>query len=252
MSDYKVYWIHRKIHDDILTQGYVGITRETVETRYRRHVSNAKRQSPVNPHFYHSLMKYDDIVVTTLCLCERNYALILENKLRPVKNIGWNIAVGGITNPYFSAPRKKYVKKGRPDISGEKHPNWQGGIKNFRNFYCLLSDSPVAKAEKLEKAKVVVEKTRQMSDEQKKSLSDAKKRFFSEKGVWANSQADKFTWRMADKLYNSWVECPCGDRALSRRFGMFRKSTVKNMIKMFKNGWIPFEDKRWLEFKNES
>lgn len=254
LSDYKVYWIHRTAHTDILTEGYVGITRGSVSRRYARHLSNAKRGTKLNPHLYSSLLKYDDIVTTTLCLCDRDYALLLENKLRPIKSIGWNIAVGGITNPYFSAPKKQRIKKGYPDISGDKHPNWQGGIKNFRKFYCLLSESPQAVEERNRKraAKSIVKpKVAGLNEVQREKLSLARKKFFQENGGWVNPQADKYTWKMADAIYNRWIEDPCGDRALSRKLGMVRNKTIYTMIKLFRGGWIPLNDARWEKFKNE-
>lgn len=255
MSEYRVYWIHRGHHIDISSEGYVGITRESVERRIKRHLSNAKRGSTLNPRFYSALLKYTDLKVSTLCICDKDYALLLENKLRPVKNVGWNVAVGGRTNPYFSAPKKVVPKKGKPDISGDKHPNWQGGISNWRKFYCLLSESPVAMAEKKRKAEekaLAAANAKPMCEKLKKKLSDAKKRFFKERGPWANSQADKYTWKRADCIYEIWKDSPCGNRALCRKIGMVRNSTIKNMIKMFRDGWIPLEDDRFLEFKNET
>lgn len=98
-----VYWIRHKDHTDITTQGYVGITSETVKIRYRAHcrtafsenVSEEKRK-----HVHRAMRKYkDDIVLETICECTTAYAVDLENRLRPSRNIGWNIAIGGSPPP---------------------------------------------------------------------------------------------------------------------------------------------------------
>lgn len=256
MSNFKVYWIHREAHTDIEKEGYVGITRETVSRRYSRHLGAAKNNRHVNKHLQSAILAYDDIVVTTICICDKDYALLLENKLRPVKNIGWNIVVGGITNPYFSAPKKVKEKKPKPDISGPNHPNWQGGIKNWRKFYCLLSESPQAIKEKeIKKQQKLLHKkeTRgKLSLEHVEKLSLAKKEMYENGGPWLNSQADKYLWRKAQDVYLLWVSSPCGDRALCRKLGIFRTQTIINMIEKFRDGWIPAQDTRFLEFVNES
>ena len=201
-------------------------------------------------------MKYTDIKVTTVCICDRDYALLLENKLRPLKGIGWNIVVGGVTNPYFSAPKNVKEKKPKKDMSGPNHPNWQGGIKDWRKFYCLLSESPQAQAEK--KRKLEEKENRKTRHRQPHvpehiaKIVEAKKKYFEERGPWANSQADKYLWGKAQDIYLLWAKEPCGCRALSRQLGLPRSSTVKNLIKKFNTGWVPYLDPRFLEFLNES
>ena len=92
-----VYWIRKKEHTDIFTQGYVGITSKTVEERYKRHRENANCVNPVDNILYKAMLKYgsDNLVVSTLVECSYEYASNLEKKLRPERYIGWNIAIGG-------------------------------------------------------------------------------------------------------------------------------------------------------------
>ncbi len=255
MSEFKVYWIHRKSHSDIETEGYVGITRETVESRFQRHLRQSKSGQHLNRHLSSALKKYEDIVLTTICICDKDYALLMENKLRPTKNIGWNIAVGGITNPYFSAPKKVKEPKPRKDTSGPNHPNWQGGIKNWRKFYCLLTESPQAQAErerkKLEKELREKQPRQPRSTEHIQKLAAAKRKYFEERGTWANHQADKYLWSKSQDIYLMWLEDMCGCRALSRKLGIPRSTTIKGMIKRFNDGWVPYLDPRFLEFLNE-
>lgn len=109
-----VYWIHRKDHTDILTQGYVGITTKPVKTRYDEHLRMAfsdKTQKEGKYRVHHSIYKHiEDIVVTTVCECSLEYALFFENKLRSSRNIGWNISIGGVTTRN-GVPQSDYQKK---------------------------------------------------------------------------------------------------------------------------------------------
>lgn len=92
-----VYWIHKKDHTDIFTQGYVGITTKTVMERYKRHRENANCEDAVKSILHKAILKYgaDNLIVTTVVECSYEYASSLEKKLRPHRYIGWNIAIGG-------------------------------------------------------------------------------------------------------------------------------------------------------------
>lgn len=98
-----VYWIRHKDHTDILTEGYVGITNRSVSYRLKEHYRAVRSidvpNENVNISIVHKAMhKYkDDIIVDTVCECDHDYALWLENKIRPLPNIGWNLSVGGMT-----------------------------------------------------------------------------------------------------------------------------------------------------------
>lgn len=80
----------------MLEQGYVGFTSGSVDRRWREHKSAAKAEQVLNYPVYNAMRKYGDaLVVATLLEGPDEYCLEMENKLRPVPNIGWNISCGG-------------------------------------------------------------------------------------------------------------------------------------------------------------
>lgn len=86
-----IYWIREKEHTDIYTQGYVGITKLSLEERIRSHKKN-KKQSIVA----RKLRKYNNLVCSIIKEVENlDEALAFEAKLRPTQNIGWNLQRGG-------------------------------------------------------------------------------------------------------------------------------------------------------------
>ena len=89
--NYVVYWIHCVDHTDILTEGYVGVTNDE-KNRWKRH---QKRGS--NPHLQNAIAKYgwDNLIKEVILEGESEYCLEIEERLRPEKEIGWNIAKGG-------------------------------------------------------------------------------------------------------------------------------------------------------------
>lgn len=88
-----VYWIHAPEHSDILTQGYVGITTQSAKTRWDAHIRDTKRK---NHQFGHVLKTQAELIFDVVLIGEdRAYCELMEHRLRPIPNIGWNIAPGG-------------------------------------------------------------------------------------------------------------------------------------------------------------
>lgn len=91
-----VYWIHLPEHTDITSQGYVGITKLDVKHRFELHKKAKPRKGMRHTVIMYALAKYKDtVVIETLLEGSREYCLMIENKLRPDRGIGWNVAVGG-------------------------------------------------------------------------------------------------------------------------------------------------------------
>ena len=90
---YYIYWIKKKEHNNIFSEGYVGIS-NSPERRLLEHSIN---KSMVG----NNIRKYrDDIEIVVLYqFNNKEDALSKEKELRPRKKIGWNIAVGGQTPP---------------------------------------------------------------------------------------------------------------------------------------------------------
>jgi group I intron endonuclease len=117
MGDYNIYWIKRKHHSDIYSEGYVGISNNP-KRRFLEHKNSKKSNSTVS----NAVNKYEDIVLETLY---ENISLedakTKEMELRPCKGIGWNLAEGG------GAP---------PNMKGIKRPDHAENIKGKNNpFY---------------------------------------------------------------------------------------------------------------------
>jgi len=91
-----VYHIrYKKYHDNIDT-GYIGITNNPVR-RQAEHWSALTLQSHKNYKLQKAFDEQPDDLEFIIYkeFPERKSAELLEETLRPYKNIGWNIAVGG-------------------------------------------------------------------------------------------------------------------------------------------------------------
>lgn len=93
----EVYWIHLPEHSDVFTQGYVGVTRNTAEFRFKQHKQEAERRKEYERWtLTRAINKYGDrLQVSTLLISDENYCYEVEFKLRPDSRIGWNMAPGG-------------------------------------------------------------------------------------------------------------------------------------------------------------
>lgn len=94
-----LYWIRLESHHDILTQGYVGFTKDYT-SRIKSHQSaynHYKRKgSTHHPVLHQAADKYDcELVVDLIYVGDRDSALQMEELLRPHTYIGWNINRGG-------------------------------------------------------------------------------------------------------------------------------------------------------------
>lgn len=154
-----VYWIRHRDHTDILTEGYIGITNRSVSYRLKEHYRIVRSIDAPNDNVtvsivHKAMYKYkDDIIVDTICECDHDYALWLENKIRPLPNIGWNISVGGMT-----------CMLGRQQTDTQKmivSKLWRGCEKSeqeARRLRHLCVDREVPEDEKKKRSEVVLSK----------------------------------------------------------------------------------------------
>lgn len=86
-----VYWLHHSDHTDMFTQGYVGVS-HSITRRFASHRSRSE-----NNHLNNAINKYgwDNLVKDIVLTSTKEYCLDVEAKLRPTKQIGWNITNGG-------------------------------------------------------------------------------------------------------------------------------------------------------------
>jgi len=143
-----VYWIHHPEHTDIFSEGYVGIT-ENMQYRMWRH-----KKCKTNAHLTNSIKKHgwEQLVKDVILESDTVYCLDIEKKLRPQKNIGWNIAIGGgkpngweietklpewvrkkisdgKTGKAFSDEHKENLSKAKSGKNGKLANNFKGFIK---------------------------------------------------------------------------------------------------------------------------
>jgi hypothetical protein len=120
-----VYWIRHKDHTDIFSQGYVGVSKNT-EARFKRHSKYSDNQ-----HLKAAIKKYgwNNLIKQIVLIGEEIYCYNLELKIRPTKQIGWNIAEGGAKPPIAQYRGDNYVSplKGKsrltPWLIGRKVSN---------------------------------------------------------------------------------------------------------------------------------
>lgn len=102
-----VYWIHLEEHDNIKVDGYVGVTKGTIEKRLREHNFHAKNNGEYP--IYRAIRKYGDkLIVDTIFNGNYEGCLHIEEYLRPKSDIGWNLRVGGeVGNRWGKSSRLK-------------------------------------------------------------------------------------------------------------------------------------------------
>lgn len=134
---YCVYWIRKKDHTDIKTQGYVGVTSNFKE-RMRSHKKN-KNKTPlvdaIKSYGWENLIVekiYDGLT--------KEEALEKENHLRPKIMIGWNLQCGG----FIGVERDWYDNS----KNKEKHSN---ATSKATKLGIALKDTPKKRAERARK-----------------------------------------------------------------------------------------------------
>ena len=99
---YKVYWIKYPEYTNPQEQGYIGITSQEVEKRFKEHKYNRKNKLLSNR------CRKENVEV--VCLHEnlsQEQARTLEEQYRPKENIGWNLAKGGDMPPSRKGKQSK-------------------------------------------------------------------------------------------------------------------------------------------------
>src|SRR6476660_9387781 len=117
-----VYHICREQDRGDITKGYIGIS-SNPGYRWMRHKKYEKQDS----HLRRAYAKYDDIIEYILVQGSRDYCLMIEEKARPVKGIGWNIEKGGSAPPIQYGPMSEAQKQkiGKAN-SGMNSAGWKG------------------------------------------------------------------------------------------------------------------------------
>lgn len=246
-----VYWIHLKEHTDILTEGYVGITSRTVEIRASQH-RLAGRSNRANFGIAKVFKEYGDLLIfDTLCECSIEYAGELENKLRPVECIGWNLAAGGNTVSMTTEGRKRIsvASKGKPK------PQHVLDAMNNARLAKPVSDESRRKWSAWATGRVNSPETRLKISQNRKGISPPRARSSTEAAITTFAlkhpldlpNQNKDVWILCDLYYEHYLK-GCTRYVASQRVGGSKGSLVA-MWKRFALGFNPLLDERWLEWK---
>ena len=107
-----VYWIHLDTHDDVTSQGYVGVS-VNPEVRWKQRY---------NPIVDRVREKYKDRIKHTILFSgTQENCYNRENDLRPKEAIGWNLAIGGFGIQVGHSVSEETKEKLRQANLGKKH-----------------------------------------------------------------------------------------------------------------------------------
>lgn len=219
-----VYWIHLPEHTDMFTQGYIGITTNTIKKRWDQHKNAAKQgKFTINK----AIRKYAEVLVCeTILVGSLEYCLDVESKLRSSPCIGWNTATGGqhSNNKFDYTPSETTLQK--QSIA-------------MKSFY---ENNPEA----LLKVQTM-NLGRKHSDTTKEKMSVSRKSTHP----WQNSAADPDVWLNAEVFYEYLVNNPKhGVRKMAHNTGVLWSKLVK-IHKKLKAGWNPTACQDWQDFHSK-
>ena len=140
---YSVY--HIGLNDN-LKLGYVGVSNNPA-LRFSQHKN---QKSKTNKHLLNAFKKYGSLIKLRILIenIEKEFACLIEEELRPEKNIGWNIAKGGgiPPNPKGRVRSKKHCENISLAKLGNKNPMYGKKIIFSEEHRKKLSNSvPVLK-----------------------------------------------------------------------------------------------------------
>lgn len=225
----EVYWIHLPEHTDMFSEGYIGVTRNDAKTRFITHTKDAYRKDRNTSIVGNAIKKYgDNLIVETLVICEIDYAVDLEIRLRPEDKIGWNIVKGGGMPPLF--------KKGMttPE-SSERRSKAKLGTK--------MSEEARAKM-------VEAWKTRERNMFTTEQRQEYIRKSAETKAPWTYAGTFKEVWAIADQCYQEFLK-GTARYSCSKMFGV-KHTQLSAMYRKFKKGWIPTQDELWLDEFNKT
>lgn len=243
----EVYWIHLPKHTDMFTEGYIGMTRNTAKRRYYEHTSLARR-TDTNIPVLNAIRKHGgNLIVETLVICTPDYAVWLENKLRPDKGIGWNLAAGG----EFPSVNRVVTEAARLNQSkaqlGRKHPEEVKKKIGEANSGRVWTEESRQKLSKARTGSVV-------SDETRKRLSIAGTGRTQSQESIEKTKVGKFyfylkknrkVYSIAEELYQHYLNGLTYSK--TERILGFTGGSLQRIFDYFRKGWNPTEDSIWRD-----
>ena len=198
-----VYWIRKGEHSDIMSEGYIGVTKKSAIERFTEHGYEVSGGSQYPVH--RAMRKYgSSIILETISEGTIDYCYSLEGELRSSQGLGWNLAVGGQVSPMQG---RKHTAEVLADLRIK-----QAGENN--GFYGKTHTAEVVEAQRQRRlGQVASEQTKALlsevrtgdgnaffgrthSDETKRKIRDARLAFSDEKKL-ALSQVKPMLGRKA-------------------------------------------------------
>lgn len=229
----EVYWIHLPEHTDMFTEGYIGITSKTAEERLKSHIKESKRKDRKKYRIHNAIAKYkESLILETLVICEDDYAIELEAKLRPIPRTGWNTVAGGQNVKLLRDIKESltHTEESKTLMSKVQSDCWA--------FNREARLSVIAKLRKPTLPPVDSEGNQT--------------RFWV--GKYAFS-VDRMYWKYADILrdvYEKNTSCSSVELMDHLSVDKKKKQWFQRLLRYFDGGWIPSKDPLWIkDFKKE-
>lgn len=234
-----LYWIRHISHDDMFTQGYIGVSKYGMAKRLREHYFDASRGSSNTVH--KAMRKYGEgIVATEILRADPEYCLEVERKLRPSPGIGWNICAGG-SAPQLGRALTQFQKdcvsraqKGRPRTDDER--------RKVSEKSKGRKPSEEARRKMSERAKA-----RGFTEEHKRNISIAKRGIATAPKMYKSPKSIAEVWLKADEAYEMWMSGLRGSYLAKSICETFDR--VKTLEKHFNAGWNPKDDIDFRKWK---
>lgn len=216
-----VYWIHRPQHIDMFTEGYIGITANSLHSRFISHKHAARKGA--NTKIARALRKYDDLVCDKILIGTVEYCLEVENRLRPCIGIGYNIREGGQKSSHGKSTSTDAARK----------------ISEALKLAYTLDPTLVDRCGKKNKGRKHSAQTREKLKLRNKSEA------------WCNGVANIPIWLMAKEVYDYVALHECGHVKVAIHFGR-SLWTFESVVKKIKGGWNPYTCQKWQEFYDKN
>ena len=237
-----LYWIKLPEYSDITSEGYVGITSKTVAYRFAKHLRYSNNPKTKKYTINNAFIKYaDKILVETVLEGSHEYCLLMEQKLRPATNIGWNQAQGGALTKLGTVCSEETKLKIGLTSKGRTMSEENKLKMSLRSKGRKMSDF---NKQQLSKALKGVPKTA----ESRAKLSAHKKEHPTLKKMWEHSSASAI-WVDCLELYSEYL---AGVPAATLMTSMnITHAVAYKMYSRFRNGWNPNEDQEYLSWLEE-
>lgn len=261
-----VYWIRLPEHSDIFSEGYVGFTSKTVSERYKSHKTDSKRDRYSHIPFYKAMNKYKELlIVETICEGSNDYCLMIENKLRPSPNLGWNLLVGGAKGSLGTKASEETRRKQSESRKGERNHFY--GKKHSEATKALMkikNSRPVSEETRKKLSEIRKGKKLNLSPEQRKArsersknqkMTEAARKKMSEKAkgkyvAWRHSVAG-WWWLIAEDIHDFILNNQGSRKSeIFKNFNIPPNSGHKILEKLL-GGWNPYEDEEYQKWKIE-